>query len=97
MLLSELGWKGSSNDSGSFHVFLVDILRPLDTVGDTQSLEQCPVKFGGKELQYVLIVRVPGSKASDDECVHCDRAGPSSLQHRFQILVLLLLPLPWLP
>jgi len=52
LLLGELGWKGSSNDSGSFHVFLEN--------------------FGGKELQYVLIVRVPGSEATNDECIHCD-------------------------
>jgi len=51
-------------------------------------------EFGGKELQYALIFRVPGSEASVDEGIHIDRSGQSSLRQRFQILVLLLLPRP---
>jgi len=72
----------------------IDVPRPLDAVGHAESLEQSPVKLGCEEFQDVLVVRVPGFEAANDECVHCDRAGPSHLQNRLQILVLVLFPLP---
>jgi len=53
--LSELGWKGSSNDAGSFHVILINAPRPLDAVGHAESLEQSPVKLGYEEFQHVLV------------------------------------------
>jgi len=53
-------------------VFPINVPRPLDAVGHVESLEQSPVKLGCDEFQDVLVVRVPGFEASDDEGIHSD-------------------------
>jgi len=75
-------------------VFLENVSRPFDAVGPAHFLVKGPVKVRCKQLENALVVRVPGSETSDDECVHGDNPDWSSPQHSLHVLLLLELPGP---